>query len=244
MSNKYVAMLIPVSKIYRFSSSPDYIGWCNFGYLVSLSGAYRLDKFALRLMAFQSILNHHNKEIPDSSKAFIEYSLGKSELNGLNGFNEQLNEICDDIELLSVPAFYKIVAGLGFWLMLASLSVLFFCWWLVFILPPAIYFISVWAKNMHQLNYMANLAILSRRSEPFEKFCKMKGLIADFPEDLSAFKIIGNAFGGDEKFRLGSDDWDKEFEFSILDKVQDQELRLTKISNLMAINALMRNSQN
>ena len=244
MSNKYVAMLIPVSKIYRFASSADDTGWCNFGYLVSLSGAYRLDKFALSYIAFQSLLEQHNKEVPDKSKAFIDYSLGKSELNGLNGFNEQLNEICDDIELLSVPAFYKIVAGLGFWLMLASLSVLFFCWWLVFILPPAIYFISVWAKNMHQLNYMANLAILSHRSEPFEKFCKMKGLIADFPEDLSAFKLIGNAFGGDEKFRLGSEDWDEEFELLILDKVQDQELRLTDISCLMTINDLKRNSQN
>ena len=205
MSNKYVAMLIPVSKLRRFTYGVGDLGWLNLGYLVRLSGAFRLDKFTLLYAAFQALADHHSKDLPDKSEAFVEYNLGNSELNECNDFNDEFNKIRGDIELLSVPEFYNFVASAGFWLLLASFSVLLFCWWLIFIVPPIIWFISCWAKNMYQLNYMANLAILSHRSAPFRDFCKKNELIADFPDELSSFKTIGKPFGGDEIFRLGSD---------------------------------------
>jgi hypothetical protein len=238
MSNKYVAMLIPVSKLRRFTYGVGDLGWLNLGYLVRLSGAFRLDKFTLLYVAFQALADHHSKDLPDKSEAFVEYNLGNSELNECNDFNDEFNKIRGDIELLSVPEFYNFVASAGFWLLLASFSVLFFCWWLIFIVPPIIWFISCWAKNMYQLNYMANLAILSHRSAPFGDFCKKNELIADFPDELSSFKIIGKPFGGDEIFRLGSDEWDNQLELAILNEVHDQNLQLNSISTLMSIDAL------
>ena len=37
------------------------------------------------------------------------------------------------------------------------------------------------------------------------------GLVTEFPKDLSEFKIIGNAFGGDEEIKLGrNNSWSDE----------------------------------
>ena len=67
MSNKYVAMLIPVSKLRRFTYGVGDLGWLNLGYLVRLSGAFRLDKFTLLYAAFQALADHHSKDLPDKS---------------------------------------------------------------------------------------------------------------------------------------------------------------------------------
>lgn len=236
MSNKYVAMLIPASKIRRFASSVDDSGWLNLGYLVKISGASRLDKFSLLYFAFKALLVNHKKNIADESEAFVEYNLGNSELNKDTEFNAEFNKIRRDIELLSVPRFYKFIAGSVVWMLLASFSVLFFLWWLIFIIPPIIWFISSWANNMNQLNYMANLAILSHRSEPFKDFCRESGLINDLPDDLSRFRIIGNAFGGGEIVRLGDNEWDQDLEFEIINGTHVQNIKLSSISNLMSEN--------
>jgi hypothetical protein len=231
-------MLVPVSKIRRFASSVDDLGWCNLGYLVRVSKAHLLDKTDLLYLAFQALVKNHNKDIPDKPEALIEYISGNSELNGDDAFNDQFKEIRADIEQLSVPVFYKVTASLGFWMFLASFAVIFFVWWLIFIVPPLIWFVSSWAKNMHQLNHMANLAILSHRSEPFREFCKEIELIADFPDDLSSFVLIGDLFGGSEIFRLNADEWDLQLESDIINGINAQKLKLTIISNLMSCDRL------
>lgn len=235
MSNRFVAMLIPVVKIRRFASSVDDLGWCNLGYLVRVSKAHLLDKTDLLCLAFYALVKNHNKDIPDKPEALIEYTLGNSELNGDDAFNDEFDEICADIEQLSVPVFYKFTASLGFWMFLASFCVILVIWWLIFIVPPLIWFVTVWAKNMHQLNYMANLAILSHRSEPFKEYCKEIELIADFPDDLSRFVLIGNLFGGGEILRSEADEWDLQLEFDIINEINVQKLKLTSISNLMSV---------
>ena len=97
-----------------------------------------------------------------------------------------------------------------------------------------VYFIL--GKQHESVELMKNLAILSHRSEPFKDFCRESGLINDLPDDLSRFRIIGNAFGGGEIVRLGDNEWDQDLEFEIINGTHVQNIKLSSISNLMSEN--------
>ena len=195
MINKYASQLISGKKLKEFD------GFINFGYLVKSIPITRRPT-DLKYDIFLGLLKHYGINLDNKRDVFSSLIYDESTSMIQNEeFIDEFNVRLQELKELKVPEYLAHISGIGFFVTIISfIAVLFIKWWMVFIIPPFIWFLTHWFKNLYILNYTAIVAICAYLYKDFRQHLIRHGDLVDVldlenpKEELQKFRLI-STFG-------------------------------------------------